>query len=438
MKFIKWLGSGTFGSVEQWFIGTDNVALKKFEMRDIGLNYDCIREICLLRCLKGNKNIIQCGQVFTNDVLYQGSTTVNADEEIDAIHLELDLFDCDLATFCNHKSLPERLSIADKFFNDMTNALFILHHYGLIHRDVKPENVLVRNSDNLDEIEFCLSDFGGCRPFSTNDQERENLGISKEVYTLGYRSPEVVNEQKYSFSADIYALGMTLLYLCIEKTPPTPPVNDETLINYINNYCLPINISQQIAVLCKHDPFLRPTCGSLLKNPIPHKLFRNASKRGDWTMGNNFLTLKHYYELLWWANEFCTSGTLFLLVVDTFDRLLCTFCDDLKLGNIKLYMASCLLIVSKMNMYYPFKTKKLLTGMKESIFDLAEKEFEVLSILDWRITLPCELGPIQNVKMATVNLLLNHLESNKKLLSKLSYAQMKKLIDELEFKKQLY
>lgn len=432
MKFIQDLGSGTFGCVEQWFIGNENVALKKYEMRDIGLNYDCVREICILKSLKGNKNIIKCGQIFTDDILFPEREIDNEDnEETDSIHLELELFDCDLSTFCRQTDFNQRIKVAEKFLNDISNALFVLHHYGLIHRDIKPENILVKGIDNFEDIEFCLSDFGGCRPLPNSDIERDNLGISKEVYTNGYRSPEVVNNLKYSFSADVYALGMTLLYFCIERTPLTPPVNDETLINYINNFQVPINISQKISSMCRIDPFLRPTSAHLIVIPIPYKLFRNASKRGDWTMGNNFLTLKKYYELLKWAKQFCPSGTMLLLVIDTFDRLLCTFCEDLNLDNIQLYMAACLLVVSKINMYYPFKAKKLLIGMKQSIFDLAEKEFEVLSLLDWRISLPCELGPLQNIEFLKVDIFIEHLELTKKLPCKFSYTQMHIFIDQL-------
>lgn len=431
MKFVQSLGSGTFGFVEQWYIGEENVALKRFEMRDIGLNYDCVREICILKSLKGNSNIIQCGQVFTNDVLFP-ERVQDDDDEIDAIHLELELFDCNLATFCDEVNFEQRCKIADRFLKDIVNALFVLHHYGLIHRDIKPENILVKNKDDLEEIQFCLSDFGGCRPLPNDDKERDNLGISREVYTNGYRPPEVVNDLKYSFSADIYALGMTLMYLCIRRTPQTPPVNDETLINYINNFDVPLHLTHQITSMCKHDPFLRPTSAHLLVVPIPYKLFRNASKRGDWTMGNNFLTLKRYYQLLSWAKNFCSSGSLFLLAIDTFDRLLCTFYEELHTDNIQLYMAACLLIVSKLNMYYPFKAKHLLVGMNATIFELAEKEFEVLCWLDWRITLPCELGPMQNIETTKVEFLIQHMKLTKKLPCKFSYGQMRKLIDKLD------
>lgn len=431
MKFIKSLGSGTFGQVEQWFIGNEDVALKKFEMRDIGLNYDCVREICILKALSGCKNIVQCKQIYTSDVLFPNMDINIIDEETDCIYMELELFDCDLSQFCRKLSLTQRMKLFDKFFEHIVNALYVIHYYGLIHRDIKPENILVKNIDDWNEIEFCLSDFGGSRPFPTNDRERENLGISKEVYTNGFRSPEVVNGLKYSQSADIYALGMTLLYFCIQKTPESPPVNDEILSNYLKNHKIELSLSQKILSLCRYDAFMRPTSAHLIQIRIPHKLFRNSSYRKDWTMGNNFLTLKHYFELIRWAKDHCVSGSLLLLTIDTFDRLLCTFTPDINVENIKLYMASCLLIVSKINMYLPFKCKKLISGMNFSIFDLAEKEFEVLSLLDWRISLPIEIGALQNVEMKKVCILLDHLERTKNLFCNFSYKQMHQLIEKL-------
>jgi protein kinase len=79
-------------------------------------------------------------------------------------------------------------------------ALDSLHKAQIMHRDIKPENVMVEGNA------VKLIDFGLAKKneFSKN---------TEYVSTRWYRAPEVLLEEPYSFSADIFSLGCVMLEL---------------------------------------------------------------------------------------------------------------------------------------------------------------------------------------------------------------------------------
>jgi len=84
------------------------------------------------------------------------------------------------------------------YFIQVVNAVYFLHENNLIHRDIKPENLLM-NSDNI----LKLSDFGWCC-------ECEIGTRTTFCGTFEYMAPEIIKEQPYDKSVDIWALGILL------------------------------------------------------------------------------------------------------------------------------------------------------------------------------------------------------------------------------------
>jgi serum/glucocorticoid-regulated kinase 2 len=86
-------------------------------------------------------------------------------------------------------------------------GLKYIHSKGVIHRDVKPENLV------FDEAGFLyITDFGISRNFRP-DNKKDTSG------TPGYMAPEVIFRQNHSFSVDFYALGTVLFELVTGKRP---------------------------------------------------------------------------------------------------------------------------------------------------------------------------------------------------------------------------
>ena len=99
------------------------------------------------------------------------------------------------------KKLPEpeaALIMKQLFF-----ALHYLQRHDVIHRDVKPENIiLTKTQDN--KLQAKLIDFG----LGTFHSKKDMI---KKCGTPGYVAPEILNYGTYDFSVDIYSLGIVMM-----------------------------------------------------------------------------------------------------------------------------------------------------------------------------------------------------------------------------------
>ena len=152
-----------------------------------------------------------------------------------------------------------------------------LHARGLIHRDVKPANLLI---NHLGEVK--LSDFGViCDTASIAEDgddgdEGPDLGHTF-VGTMTYMSPERIAGQRYSYASDIWSFGLTILTTALGRFPLDTDGGYWGLLNMLQDESVPLpspppdRFSPQfidfIALCLKRDPAQRPTAAELTRHP---------------------------------------------------------------------------------------------------------------------------------------------------------------------------
>lgn len=100
---------------------------------------------------------------------------------------------------------------------DMCNALELCERKKIIHRDIKPDNILVNENGD-----YKLGDFGVARRL-----ERTSTFMTRRG-NQAYMAPEVYKGERYGIQADIYSLGLVLYRLLNNKRMPfMPPVEEQ-------------------------------------------------------------------------------------------------------------------------------------------------------------------------------------------------------------------
>ena len=110
------------------------------------------------------------------------------------------------------KESPMAPSKALALLEPVLSALAHAHRAGLIHRDVKPENVLI-----ADDGRVKVADFGLAKAISADTQHTATGGVL--IGTVSYLAPELVVDGRSDARADVYAAGV-LLYELLTGTKP--------------------------------------------------------------------------------------------------------------------------------------------------------------------------------------------------------------------------
>ncbi|OBK21917.1 hypothetical protein A5634_08935 [Mycobacterium asiaticum] len=129
----------------------------------------------------------------------------------------------------------------------VASALDYAHHRGLLHRDVKPANVLLTDADGEGRRAY-LADFGIARRID------DSAGLTETnvaVGTVSYAAPEQLRGDPVDSRADQYALACTTFHL-LTGAPPYPDANPTVVITQ-HVYAPPPSISARRAELAGLD-----------------------------------------------------------------------------------------------------------------------------------------------------------------------------------------
>lgn len=158
-------------------------------------------------------------------------------------------------------TLPE--AQVQKIAKQLVQALYYLHSNRVIHRDMKPQNILVGAHGRVK-----LCDFGFARAMSSN-----TVVLTSIKGTPLYMAPELVKEQPYDLTVDLWSLGV-ILYELLVGQPPFYTNSIYSLINHIvkDPVEYPADISPDLRSflqgLLRKDPRQRLSWPELLCHPF--------------------------------------------------------------------------------------------------------------------------------------------------------------------------
>ncbi|MCA9621524.1 MAG: protein kinase, partial [Myxococcales bacterium] len=273
-RVVKLLAEGGMGVVYRAHDERtqEPVALKLVRVTNEGLLQSFRREIYALRSLDHPQIVrvvadgVHDGQPWYAMTLLQGRTL---GDEIDARHARTPPpskhgllrsgatgATATAISFANTEPPPDevasvdtvsaRLSAPDPveamaIMRALCRPLAYVHGQGVVHRDLKPDNVLIRR----DGVPV-LVDFGLAQLFDA-DQSRAVLDVAGRVLgTPAYMAPEQIRGDLVDARADLYALGC-LLYECLTGEPPFVGSPHEVLRNHL--FDDPVPPSQMVSTI---------------------------------------------------------------------------------------------------------------------------------------------------------------------------------------------
>ena len=238
-KIVNYLGSGAYGKVyeiERNASGIQEKAALKivtrpkdageleadyqngYDKESISAKYTQIfqeyrNEYKLMKELQGQSNIVSCDDFFIEE---------NPDGIGGKIYIRMELL-TSLQKETRERLLPEEEVI--RLGKDICKALILCESRNIIHRDIKPDNVMISRFDD-----YKLGDFGVAKVMNHTTN-------ATMTGTTGYIAPEVLHMEKYGKEVDIYSLGIVMYWLLNNRRMPFIDA-DETLTPFKANEAL--------------------------------------------------------------------------------------------------------------------------------------------------------------------------------------------------------
>ena len=283
------LGKGNFGYAEKMKSKLDNkiYAIKKldtyspnFNERDflretenmINLNHENI--IKLYGYFSDKENINKFKEIYSNNPSIQKEKN---DKEILCLVMEFAQNGSLEDYYWNHESqypdknnfVPIPQNFIVKILKQLLSALTYLGSKSIMHRDIKPDNLLLDENNNVK-----ISDFGISALYYDANPENENkdTALFSSFTAVGrqdFIAPEIEKNEQYDFRIDIYSLGLTMLCL-MSKQYPIQFIKDPNVQQIVRN----VNIGKMDK---SYSIYLRALVLKMLSYKIDRRPYANQA-----------------------------------------------------------------------------------------------------------------------------------------------------------------
>ncbi|KAK7933886.1 hypothetical protein WMY93_004782 [Mugilogobius chulae] len=171
----------------------------------------------------------------------------------------------DLAEYLHSKGTLSEDTIRN-FLQQIVQAMKVLQGQGILHRDLKPQNILLCHGEGRrsSSVNICIkiADFGFARHLQTNTMAATLCGSPM------YMAPEVIMSQTYDAKADLWSIG-TIVYQCLTgKAPFYASTPQELRLFYETNRTVMPSIPKETSSNLRHL-----LLGLLQKNPKERMTF---------------------------------------------------------------------------------------------------------------------------------------------------------------------
>ena len=159
-------------------------------------------------------------------------------------------------------------AVLQKWIRQLVSVLTYLGKKGIMHRDIKPDNILLTSTDHS-TANIKLADFDTCRWMLNAKDDR----MTRDIGTTGYMAPDVIGSSSYNSQVDVWSLGCLVFELVTWKLPfsqhtksrdqqqregPVFPITPE----------VPDDVKHFIRYCLVYDPALRPSALDLAKHVL--------------------------------------------------------------------------------------------------------------------------------------------------------------------------
>ena len=226
MDKMKKLGAGTYGIVysaqKDSFsipgnIKGEEIAVKR-NLKELGVDFiSSLKEMDILIKIKGHPYLVELLYVSFGNPFKNKTSPVKyeVDTKDDEVHFIFEKADFDFHQFIYHQVIREPSTQKDGYlmWKDAMMQILLgmefLHSQHIIHRDMKPSNILCFIEDNV--LRFKICDFGLSKIYS--EQGPQTPGS----VTAWYRAPEICLEYNYDYRCDVWSLGAIFYELITAK-----------------------------------------------------------------------------------------------------------------------------------------------------------------------------------------------------------------------------